>query len=135
MFEAYTRNKYRSTGVIQWMLNNAWPSMIWHLFDWYLRPGGGFFGTQKACEPLHVMYSYDDRSVVVTNQHAAGFHDLALRVRPDSGRAHLDLARVLAALGDRAGPIAHLRLAVKSSDAASAALARQALGNIGAAVE
>ena len=81
MFEAYTRNKYRSTGVIQWMLNNAWPSMIWHLFDWYLRPGGGFFGTQKACEPLHVMYSYDDRSVVVTNQHAAGFHDLALRVR------------------------------------------------------
>ena len=31
MFEAYTRNKYTSTGVIQWMLNNAWPSTIWHL--------------------------------------------------------------------------------------------------------
>lgn len=62
-------------------------------------------------------------------------YEMALRVRPDSGRAHLDLARVLAALGDRAGTIAHLRLAVKSSDAASAALARQALGNIGAAVE
>ena len=28
MFEAYRRNKYTSTGVIQWMLNNAWPSMI-----------------------------------------------------------------------------------------------------------
>ncbi|MGH9606269.1 MAG: glycoside hydrolase family 2 protein, partial [Terracidiphilus sp.] len=26
MFEAYTKNKYDSTGVIQWMLNNAWPS-------------------------------------------------------------------------------------------------------------
>ena len=26
MFEAYGANKYRSTGVIQWMLNNAWPS-------------------------------------------------------------------------------------------------------------
>ena len=26
MFEAYARNKYTSTGVIQWMLNNAWPS-------------------------------------------------------------------------------------------------------------
>ena len=25
MFEAYSRNKYESTGVIQWMLNNAWP--------------------------------------------------------------------------------------------------------------
>jgi exo-1,4-beta-D-glucosaminidase len=38
MYEAYSRNKYESTGVIQWMLNNAWPSMIWHLYDYYLRP-------------------------------------------------------------------------------------------------
>jgi exo-1,4-beta-D-glucosaminidase len=67
MFEAYGRNKYRSTGVIQWMLNNAWPSMIWHLYDYYLRPGGGYFGTKKACEPIHVQYSYDDRSIVVVN--------------------------------------------------------------------
>jgi len=48
MFEAYGRNKYTSTGVIQWMLNNAWPSMIWHLYDWYLMPAGGYFGTRKA---------------------------------------------------------------------------------------
>ncbi|HEY8151081.1 MAG TPA: sugar-binding domain-containing protein, partial [Vicinamibacteria bacterium] len=32
MFEAFGRNKYTATGVIQWMLNNAWPSMIWHLY-------------------------------------------------------------------------------------------------------
>jgi exo-1,4-beta-D-glucosaminidase len=67
MFEAYGRNKYTSTGVIQWMLNNAWPSLIWHLYDYYLRPAGGYFGTQKACEPLHVQYSYDDHSVSVVN--------------------------------------------------------------------
>jgi exo-1,4-beta-D-glucosaminidase len=67
MFEGYARNKYVSTGVIQWMLNNAWPSMIWHLYDYYLRPGGGYFGTKKANEPLHVQYSYDDRSIVVVN--------------------------------------------------------------------
>jgi exo-1,4-beta-D-glucosaminidase len=67
MFEAYARNKYTSTGVIQWMLNNAWPSMIWHLYDYYLRPGGGYYGTKKACEPVHVQYSYDDRSVVIVN--------------------------------------------------------------------
>jgi exo-1,4-beta-D-glucosaminidase len=29
MYEAYGRNKYKSTGVIQWMLNNAWPSLAW----------------------------------------------------------------------------------------------------------
>ncbi len=73
MFEAYGRNKYTSTGVIQWMLNNAWPSIVWHLFDWYLRPGGGYFGTKKACEPVHVQYSYDDRSIVVVNSLYQGF--------------------------------------------------------------
>ena len=50
MFEAYARNKYVSTGVIQWMLNNAWPSLIWHLYDYYLVPAGGYFGTKKASE-------------------------------------------------------------------------------------
>jgi exo-1,4-beta-D-glucosaminidase len=67
MFEAYSRNKYGSTGVIQWMLNNAWPSLIWHLYDYYLQPAGGYFGAKKACEPLHVQYSYDDRGVDVVN--------------------------------------------------------------------
>ncbi len=81
MFEAYIRNKYTSTGVIQWMLNNAWPGMIWHLYDWYLRPGGSYFGVKKANEPLHVQYSYDDRSVVVANSgRAAARLKLSARV-------------------------------------------------------
>ncbi len=69
MFEAYGRNKYHATGVLQEMLNNAWPSLIWVLYDYYLRPAGGYFGTKKACEPLHVQYSYDDRSIVVVNSY------------------------------------------------------------------
>jgi len=70
MYEAYSRNKYQSTGVIQWMLNNAWPSMIWHLYDYYLRPAGGYFGAKRAMEALHPMYGYDDRSIwVVSSQY------------------------------------------------------------------
>lgn len=67
MFEAYGRNKYKSTGIIQWMLNNAWPSLIWHLYDYNLVPAGGYFGTKKALEPVHIQFSYDDRSVAVVN--------------------------------------------------------------------
>ncbi len=67
MFEAYGRNKYTSTGVIQWMLNNSWPSLIWHLYDYYLVPAGGYFGTKKAMEPVHVQYGYDNHSVAVVN--------------------------------------------------------------------
>ncbi len=70
MYEAYSRNKYTSTGVIQWMLNNAWPSMIWHLYDFYLRPGGGYFGAKKSMESLHPVYGYDDHSVwLVSSQY------------------------------------------------------------------
>ncbi|HLV87487.1 MAG TPA: glycoside hydrolase family 2 protein [Candidatus Sulfotelmatobacter sp.] len=70
MYEAYSRNKYAATGVIQWMLNNAWPSMIWHLYDYYLRPGGGYFGAKRATEALHPLYGYDDHSIwVVSSQY------------------------------------------------------------------
>jgi len=90
MFEAYSRNKYATTGIIQWMLNNAWPSTIWHLFDYYLQPAGGYFGTKKACEPLHVQYSYDDNSIAVVNSRyekatgltvTAKLYDIALHER------------------------------------------------------
>jgi exo-1,4-beta-D-glucosaminidase len=67
MFEAYGRNKYLSTGVIQWMLDNAWPSLIWHLYDYYLVPAGGYFGTKKAQEIVHVQYDYNNDSVAVVN--------------------------------------------------------------------
>ena len=67
MFEAYGRNKFKSTGIIQWMLNNAWPGLIWHLYDYSLRPAGGYFGSKKALELVHVQFSYDDRSVAIVN--------------------------------------------------------------------
>ena len=79
MFEAYARNRYTSTGVIQWMINNAWPSLFWHLYDYYLQPAGGYFGTKKACEPLHVQYSYDDRSVAVSNSLYEQFSGLSAK--------------------------------------------------------
>jgi exo-1,4-beta-D-glucosaminidase len=68
MYEAYSRNKYQSAGVIQWMLNNAWPSMIWHLYDYYLRPAGGYFGAKRALEDLHPIYGYDDHSIWVVSR-------------------------------------------------------------------
>ncbi len=81
MYEAYSRNKYTSTGVIQWMLNNAWPSMIWHLYDYYLRPGGGYFGAKKALQALDPVYGYDDRSVWLVSSQYVGAKGLKLAAR------------------------------------------------------
>jgi exo-1,4-beta-D-glucosaminidase len=70
-FEANSRRmtaQRPATGMIYWMLNNAWPSLNWHLYGNDLVPAGAYFGAKKANEPLHVQYSYDDRSVVVVGQ-------------------------------------------------------------------
>ncbi len=81
MFEAYGRNKYVATGVIQWMLNNAWPSLIWHLYDYYLVPGGGYFGTKKAQEIIHVQYDYNTNSVSVVNGTYSSLKSLKVSAR------------------------------------------------------
>ena len=81
MFESYSRNKYKSTGVIQWMLNNAWPSMIWHLYDYYLRPGGGYFGAKKALQALDPVYGYDDHSIWLVSSQYVGATGLKLETR------------------------------------------------------
>jgi len=70
MYEAHSRNKYTATGVIAWMLNNGWPSLIWNLYDYELRTAGGYFGAKNALEALHPIYGYDDRAVwVVSSQY------------------------------------------------------------------
>ena len=66
-FNAHMDSDKPSTGVIYWMLNNAWPSLHWHLYDWYMNPAGAYFGAKKANEPVHIQYSYDDRSIVLVN--------------------------------------------------------------------
>ena len=76
MYEAHARNFPRATGVIGWMLNSSWPSLIWQLYDFYLNPTGGFYGSKKACEPLHVQYSYDDSSIWVVNTTMKKFEKL-----------------------------------------------------------
>ena len=67
MFEAFRCNLPRTTGIVQWMLNSAWPSIYWQLYDWYGIPTAGYYGVKKACKPLQLVYNYGDASVYVVN--------------------------------------------------------------------
>lgn len=69
MFEAFAVNKYSATGVIQWMLNSAWPETFWQLYDWYLMPNGAFYGTKQSCEPLTLIYNYGDKNIYLVNEY------------------------------------------------------------------
>ena len=81
MFEAFRVNKKRATGVVQWMLNAAWPKMYWQLYDYYLMPNGAFYGARKACRPLNLVYHYGDNQVYFVNDHLHAVENLQARIR------------------------------------------------------
>jgi len=80
MFEAFSANRYEATGVIQWMLNSAWPEMYWQLYDSYLMPNGAFYATRKACNPVHVIYNYHTNSIFIANDYLDAKNDMKMKV-------------------------------------------------------
>jgi exo-1,4-beta-D-glucosaminidase len=60
----------------------SWPaSPTWQYIDWYLMAGGAYYGAKKACEPLHVQFSYDDRTVWVVNNRSTAHSGLKVSAR------------------------------------------------------
>lgn len=57
-----------ATGLIYWMLNNAWPSLHWNLFDFYLHPAGSYFGAKVGSRVEHVVYDYLKKAVYLVNR-------------------------------------------------------------------
>jgi exo-1,4-beta-D-glucosaminidase len=80
-FNAHMDAAKPATGVIYWMLNNAWPSLHWHLYDYFMNPAGAYFGAKKANEAVHIQYSYDTRDIVLVNHTLEDRHGLQASVR------------------------------------------------------
>ena len=68
MFEAFRVNLPQTTGLIQWMLNSAWPAMYWQLYDYYLLPTPAYYAIKKANAPVQLIYDYGDNSVYAVNE-------------------------------------------------------------------
>jgi exo-1,4-beta-D-glucosaminidase len=81
MFEAFQVNQPKATGIIQWMLNAAWPKVGWQLYDHYLRPNGAFYAARKGCEPFHAIYHYGDHAIFVVNEFPDAKTNVTARVQ------------------------------------------------------
>jgi exo-1,4-beta-D-glucosaminidase len=72
---------------LYWMLNSHWPSFYGHIIDYYLSPGGAYYGAKKGLRPLSVVfdsYATSDHSqakIKVFNQTPADVQNLRVRVR------------------------------------------------------
>ena len=80
MFEAFAAHRPVATGVIQWMLNAAWPKLYWQLYDYYLMPNGAFYGAKKASRPVHILYHPQNDGIYVINDRLGPF---------SGGKAHI----------------------------------------------
>jgi len=81
MFEAFVANKYKATGVIQWMYNSAWPKLWWQFYDYSLQPTGALYGARKAGEPVHILYNYGNQEIVAVSSSAAAAPKLKASIR------------------------------------------------------
>ena len=72
MFESFRVRLPQTTGIVQWMLNSAWPSIYWQLYDWYGVPTAGYYGTKKACEPEQLIYDYQYKKVYLVSERPEG---------------------------------------------------------------
>ena len=81
MFEAFVAHKPKSTGVIQWMLNSAWPEMYWQLYDSYLQPNGAFYAVRNACKTIHAIYRYGKSDIFLANEDISGVSGLKVKIR------------------------------------------------------
>jgi exo-1,4-beta-D-glucosaminidase len=81
MFEAFAVNKHTATGIIQWMLNSAWPETYWQLYDYFLVPNGAFYGARKAGQPLNPVYHYGTKHIYIVSDTLDSFNNLKAEVR------------------------------------------------------
>lgn len=68
MFEAFRVNRPHTTGIVQWMLNSAWPALYWQLYDYYLIPTSAYYAVKKANEPSQLVYDYKDNGVYLVTE-------------------------------------------------------------------
>ena len=68
MFEAFNSRMWNNTtGMLLWMSHPSWPSVTWQTYTWDYETPAAYFGSKKACEPLHVQMRLDDYWVQVVN--------------------------------------------------------------------
>jgi exo-1,4-beta-D-glucosaminidase len=81
MFEAFRVRLPKTTGIIQWMLNSAWPSTYWQLYDYYFLPTAAYYAARKSNEPLQLMYDYYNNAVFAVNETKADAVNLKASIR------------------------------------------------------
>ncbi len=97
-----------------WMTQPAWPSMEWNFLGHDYDTQSSFYGTQKACEPVHAQLNLEDGSVDLINlgdsRSGAQAFKVRMRVMGLDGKVLSDQAKGVQASADARTPVGRLEL-------------------------
>jgi len=82
MFESYNSKLWNNTsGLLLWMSHPAWPSTLWQTYSWDYETHGSYYGSMKACEPVHIQLNLHDNKLVWVNNSLKTYLDARINVK------------------------------------------------------
>ncbi|GAA6396522.1 discoidin domain-containing protein [Solibaculum mannosilyticum] len=59
-----------SNGMLLWMSQAAWPTLIWQMYDYYYDVNGGYYGIKTGNQPINFIWNPTNNQMVLYNQTA-----------------------------------------------------------------
>lgn len=82
MYEGWLDRMWEdASGIMTWMGQSAYPSMVWQTYDYYYDLTGAFWGTKSACEPVHILWNPVTDGVKIANTTACDMEGLTAEVK------------------------------------------------------
>ena len=105
IFEGFAARLWQpNSGRLIWMTQPAWPSMEWNFLSWDYDTQASFYGTQKACEPIHAQLDVTDCAVNIINLGEARSFKVETRVVGTDGKVLSDQTNQVVAAADARTP-------------------------------
>ncbi|UWZ81731.1 glycosyl hydrolase 2 galactose-binding domain-containing protein [Occallatibacter riparius] len=111
IFEGFAAHLWQPNSArMIWMTQSAWPSMEWNFLGHDYDTQSSFYGTQKACEPVHAQLNLEDGSVDLINLNAARSLKVRMRVVGLDGKTLSDETSAVQAAANARTAVAKLDL-------------------------
>ncbi len=107
IFEGFAAHLWQPNSArMIWMTQPAWPSMEWNFLSWDYDTQSSFYGTQKACEPVHAQLNLADGSVDLINLGEARSYKVRTLVESLDGKTLSEATNQVLAAADNRTPVA-----------------------------
>lgn len=82
MYEGWLDHMWEdASGIMTWMGQSAYPSMVWQTYDYYYDLTGAYWGCKSACEPVHILWNPVTDGVKVANTTAQDLEGMTAEVK------------------------------------------------------